>query len=384
MPDLPGGQRRVSDRTSSFQPARSFDNVSEAGSERSMRRPFDQGDGKIRDFGNWERKGPLAPAVPPPSGPPRSDTSRPMSRDGPALRRNSPAWGEGRSQEGSRPPRREFVERPVPERALTAAEKDSQWRNNMRPDAPLPPPARSPAMSNPTSSTPSSPLAAPATLAAPVVPTIRPKLNLQKRTVSESPSDPAVAPADSKASPFGSARPIDTAAKEKEIEEKRLLALKEKKEAEEKAREEKKIADEKAREEKRLKDAEKAANAESPVGSKDKASGTEGEQNGVSGPPPGKSYEILRRQVEYDAVTADEEGEEGANGNIVDDKSVKPKEIVRDVPSSNGDSKVNGDIPIEPSAEALEEEGWSTVSSKVQKPRKNQRNGNVAARAIAS
>jgi len=50
------------------------------------------------------------------------------------------AWGEGRPQGsqdgGSRPPRREFQERPVVERTPTAAEQDSQWRTKMRPDAP--------------------------------------------------------------------------------------------------------------------------------------------------------------------------------------------------------------------------------------------------------
>lgn len=220
--------------------------------------------------------------------------NRPMSRDGPSLRRNSPAWGEGRSQDGSRPPRREFVERPSVERAQTAAEKDSQWRNNMRPDAPAPPPARSPAMSNRDSSTPSSPLAAPATLPTPAAPAVRPKLNLQKRTVTETPSEAQpTQPSDSKSSPFGAAKPIDTAAKEKEIEEKRQAALKEKREAEEKAREEKRIADEKAQEEKRLaKEAEKAATPEKTILSKDKPNGVESEkENGVTGPPPGKNYE---------------------------------------------------------------------------------------------
>lgn len=390
LPDLPG-QRRVSDRAGFGTPRsfdRSFDNISEAGSDRSSRRPFEQGDGKVRDFGNWERKGPLQPSAPAPSGPPRSEATRPVSRDGPNLRRNSPAWGEGRSQEGSRPPRREFVERPIVERAQTAAEKDSQWRNNMKPDAPAAAPARSPALSTRNSSTPSSPLAAPAALPTSVAPAERPKLNLQKRTLTEVPAPAEAQPmqrTESKSNPFGAAKPIDTAAKEKEIEEKRQVALKEKKEAEDKARAEKKIADEKMREEKRFaKDAEKPANSEKSASPKEKANGVETEkENGVTGPPPGKTYEILRRQANDDADAtdaADEEPEGAADGIITDDKAVKPKEIVRDIPAANGSTP---GTPVEASADALEGDGWSTVS-KPQKKSKNARNGNVAARAIAS
>lgn len=275
------------------------------------------------------------------------------------------------------------------ERTQTAAEKDTQWRSNMRPDAPAPV-ARSPALSNRDSSTPSSPLAAPATLPTPAAPATRQKLNLAKRTVSEAPSEAqASQTSDAKASPFGAAKPIDTAAKEKEIEEKRLAALKEKKEAEEKANEEKRIADQKAKEEERLaKESEKAANAEKPALSpKEKPNGVEAQkENGVTGPPPGKNYEILRRQANDDADAADEEPEGTANGVITDDKAIKPKEIVRDIPQANGNTSSSGNTPVEPTAEALEEEGWSTVQKpqKPQKPRKNQRNGNVAARAVAS
>ncbi|KAI4284464.1 MAG: hypothetical protein L6R35_004908 [Caloplaca aegaea] len=394
LPDLPG-QRRASDRGGFGAPRsfdKSFDNISEAGSDRSSRRPFEQGDGKVRDFGNWERKGPLQPSAPAPSGPPRSEMTRPVSRDGPSLRRNSPAWGEGRSQEGSRPPRREFVERPAIERAPTAAEKDSQWRNNMRPDAPTPAPvpARSPAMSTRNSSTPSSPLAAPAALPTPAAPAERPKLNLQKRTFTEAP--PEAQPmqrTESKSNPFGAAKPIDTATKEKEIEEKRQAALKERKEAEEKAREEKKIADDKAREEKRLvKEAEKSPTPENATTPKEKPNGVATErENGASGPPPGKNYEILRRQANEEAEAADaadaadEEPEGAANGVIVDDQAIKPKEIVRDnISAANGNSP---GTPVEPSADTLEDDGWSTVS-KPQKKSKNPRNGNMASRAIAS
>ncbi|KAI4160532.1 MAG: hypothetical protein LQ342_005639 [Letrouitia transgressa] len=385
LPDLPG--RRASDR-GGYSAPRSFDNVSEAGSERSNRRQFDQGDGKVRDFNNWDRKGPLAPASTPGPAFPRADAPRPMSRDGPGgMRRNSPSWGEGRSDAGSRPPRREFVERPVIERALTAAEKDTQWRNNMKPDAPVTLPAKSPSVSNQGSSTPSSPLAAPATLAAAPAPTVRPKLNLQKRTVTEVPTEAQInsAAADSKASPFGAARPIDTAAREREVEEKRQIALREKKEAEEKAREEKKIADEKAREEKRLTaEAQKASKPEKGASTADKPNGIENEKESIAtSPSVGKSYEILRRQTNDETNTADTDVDGDAQGIITEDKSVKPQTIVQDISTKHTDDQTNGSTPVEPSAEALEEEGWSTVS-KPQKPRKNQRNGNIAARAIAS
>lgn len=221
-------------------------------------------DGKVRDFGNWERKGPLSP-LPQTERPAGSrDSSRPRTHDanrGDSFRKDrraSPAtWGEGR-QEGSRPPR-EFKERPErPERTPTAAELDNQWRSNMKPDRSV----KSPDQSRDGSEAPPSPAAAPAVPAAPAG---RPKLNLQKRTVSESPDvlSPGLpsATGDSKASPFGAARPIDTAAKEREIAEKREQQLKEKKEADDKAKEERRLAKEAAAKEA----AEKAAaEAEKP------------------------------------------------------------------------------------------------------------------------
>jgi translation initiation factor 4B len=194
-----------------------------------------------RDF-NWERKGPLSPLPQQeaPRGPPEGLGERSESQRG--NRRQSPAtWGEGRP-EGSRPPRREPTDRPErperPERAPTAAEKDMQWRDRMRPDAPVKSPEPAQDVSTPASPVPSA--AAPATGG-------RPKLNLAKRTVSEAPevASPSAA-SDSKASPFGAARPINTAAREKEIEEKRLQAIQEKKEADEKAKEERRLAKEAA------------------------------------------------------------------------------------------------------------------------------------------
>ncbi|KAK4692590.1 translation initiation factor 4B, partial [Lecanoromycetidae sp. Uapishka_2] len=401
LADAGGAPRRVPDRGGfgSGRGGGGFDNASDAGGERGGRRGYEPSDGKVRDFGNWDRKGPLTPTLPT-GPPPRSfdrPGDRPVSRDGPRPdRRNSPSWGEGRSDAGSRPPRREFVERPVIERVPTAAEQDSQWRTKMKPDAPPAPPvaptkaARSPALSNRDLSTPPSPAAAPA------APASRPKLNLAKRTVSEAPKDASPAPgSDSKSSPFGAAKPIDTASKEKEVEERRQVAIREKKEADEKTRAEKKAADEKVKEEKRAtRDAELAARKQEPA-AKDQANGqpkeaTNGQskekpkENGAPAAQPNKSYEILRRAANDDASAADEEADEAEaadeNGIIAGDKETKPKEIVQDMKKDENGAQVNGATPKDTSAETLEDEGWSTVS----KPEKKRKNGNQAARAIAS
>ncbi|KAI1457170.1 hypothetical protein F4805DRAFT_458122 [Annulohypoxylon moriforme] len=281
-----------------------------AGGFRDAAPPSD--DGKVRDFGNWERKGPLSP-IPQPERPAGSrDSSRPRTHDanrGDSFRKDrraSPAtWGEGR-QEGSRPPR-EFKERPErPERAPTAAEMDNQWRSNMKPDRSV----KSPGQSRDGSEAPPSPAAAPAAPAAPVG---RPRLNLQKRTVSESPDvvSPGLpsATGDSKASPFGAARPIDTAAKEREIAVKREQQLKEKKEADEKAKEERRIAKE-AKEAAAKEAAEKAAaEAEKP-----------------------KAAEPVEEKVE--AVPETEEPKEGGaqaqNGGAAEQKlPIRPKDNIQ-------------------------------------------------------
>ncbi|KAI0603322.1 hypothetical protein F4775DRAFT_23834 [Biscogniauxia sp. FL1348] len=261
-------------------PSRSNDRRPNDFGERRGPRDAPADDGKVRDMGNWERKGPLSPlpAAERPAG--SRDTSRPRTIDGNRGdsfrkdRRQSPVtWGEGR-QEGSRPPR-EFRDRPErPERVPTAAEKDNQWRSNMKPDAA----AKSPEPSRNVSEA-SSP-AGPAPALAPVG---RPRLNLQKRTVSEAPdiASPGLSSAsgDAKASPFGAARPIDTAAKEREIAEKREQYLKEKREADEKAKEERRLAKEAAAKEaaeKAAADAEKAAaDAEKAAADAEKAAAAE-------------------------------------------------------------------------------------------------------------
>jgi len=374
LPALPGSERRVSER-SGF-PSRSFDNMSDAGSERGSRRQFEQGDGKVRDFSNWERKGPLAPAAAAATS--LQEGGRQGSRDGPGFRKTSPSWGEGRSQEGSRPPRREFQEKPIIERTPTAAELDNQWRAKMRPDAP----AKSPTPSRETS-TPPSP--APASAVA-----TRPKLNLQKRTVSE--TDPGLSAAsttDSKASPFGAARPVDTLARDQEIEEKRQLALRQRREAEEK------LKAEKAEEKRLAKDAKDAKDGKDKVVTEQDTKETgasETQENGSETPQPGKNFEILRRTSEpaNDMVAPEdaEDEEEAGEPAIAEDKAVKPKEIVRDVPKAQANGAWRGkDTKKEPKSEPnkatnLEEDGWSTVSKNTKQ--RNNRRGNQAARAIAS
>ncbi|SPO02954.1 related to translation initiation factor eIF-4B [Cephalotrichum gorgonifer] len=215
------------------------------GDRRAPREPMAD-DGKVRDFGNWERRGPLSPRV---------AEAPMMSREGSRARSNIPAdrhqgasWGEGR-EEGSRPPRKEFEEKPP-----TAAERDTAWRNSMRPDARNTPASQS----GEGSEAPSSPAPAAA------VPATRPKLNLAKRTVSvaETADAPAAAtPTDgAKSNPFGAARPIDTLARERAIEERRL---KEKLEAEEKQKEERRLAKEAAAKEEAEKAEAAKADAES-------------------------------------------------------------------------------------------------------------------------
>lgn len=346
LPDLPG-QRRASDRGG----YRQFDAASDAGSERGgdrRRPPPFSGDGKERDFGNWERKGPLSP-VP---GAPMREGGRVRNQEGPRERRQSPAWGEGRSNDGSRPPRRELQDRPQYDRQPTASELDNQWRSRMRPDAP----AKSPS-ATPEASVPSSPAPQPA------APATRPKLNLAKRTVSEVDPAPPTASSEtsSKSNPFGAARPIDTAARDREIHEKRELAIRQKKEA-----------DDKAREEKKSKEAAEKASA----GSKDAAPPTpttEGSKEGETEEKPRANFEILQRVGEEgEAIPEEDAPDAPANGNIVDDKAVKPKEIVRDTkPEGSWRRKSSTPAAATTTTEALDDDGWSTVT----KPTKNTRGG---------
>jgi translation initiation factor 4B len=353
LPDLPG-QRRASDRVGGgyrqFEPA-------DAGGERGeRRRPPPMGDGKERDFGNWERRGPLSPV--PSAGPgPLREGGRLRNNDGPRERRQSPGWGEGRSSDGSRPPRREFQERPQVDRQPTAPELDNQWRTKMRPDAATKSPSGTPDASVPSS--PAPPAAAPAT---------RPRLNLAKRTVTEDTGPATSSESSSKSNPFGAARPIDTAAREKEIEEKRTLAVRQKKEA-----------DDKAREEKRAKEAAER---------KESAPTTPAVEDGAE-EKPRANFEILRRVGEEGEAPQEDTTDEPANGDIVDDKAVKPKEIVRDPPKSEGAWRRKSNTPAAPAETTtggLENDGWSTVTKPVKNPKGNRRGGGPSGpqRAIAS
>ncbi|KAJ4343677.1 Eukaryotic translation initiation factor 4B [Ascochyta clinopodiicola] len=338
LPDLPG-QRRGPDRGYS---SRGFDAASDAGSDRGeRRRPAFESDGKQRDFGNWERKGPLSPSAEAPrEGGRRFDGPREPrpEREGGFRERQSPAWGEGRPEGERGPPRREFQPseaRPQYERQPTAADQDNQWRSKMRADAASP-------TGTPDASTPSSP----APLAS------RPKLNLAKRTVSEAPAAQPATPSD-KPNPFGAARPIDTAAREREVEEKQKQAVQQKKEADDKAREEKKAKEAAAKE---------AASAKS----------TEEPKEGGEVP---KAVENPEAEAE----------DETANGEIVDDKEVKPQEVVQ-APKDGGSWRRKSSTSAAPAGtttEAMEDDGWSTVTKAPKNARTNRRGG-APTRAIAS
>lgn len=379
LPDLPMSQRQPSNR--GFRGG--FDNMSDAGSERGGgRRPgFFEGENKTRDLGNWERKGPLSPA--PTAGPPVRDGGRLREGQGSEERRRSPAWGEGRSEAGSRPPRREFeAARPAAERQPTAAEQDNQWRARMRPDA-------SPA-ATPEASAPTSPQAQ--------APKERPRLNLAKRTVSTAEPDSAAGSAtDSKASPFGAARPIDTATREREVEEKRELALRQKAEADEKAKADKAAQDAAARAARaeradrgQAQEEDKAPN--NPVGTpraprNDRRSSrqqngprsnaqTTNSQTKENGEAPRPSFSILQHEGD-DAATQEERAGEldapdaSANGTIVGDKETKPQEIVQEVGAGAGAAQGT-------TAETMEDDGWSTVPAKGKQGRRG------GQRAVAS
>jgi len=292
LPDIPG--RGGSDRRGSDRGGFGGD----FGGERKERTPYAgaEGDGKVRDFSNWERRGPLSP-LPQQERAPR-DGGRPGTNDGPKGegfrdRRASPAaWGEGRPQDstdgGSRPPRREFQERPAAERTPTAAEQDSQWRTKMKPDAPT---TKSPIPSRDGSEAPSSPAPGSAVPA----PMTRPRLNLAKRTVTDAPDQPSptTSVSGSKPNPFGGASAVDTAARERAVEEARAAAAAEKKESEEKAK------------------AERAEAAKTKAAEDELAKNVEGE----------KKIEILQRPEGAESVKSSDDASQ--NGTAAE----KPKEL---------------------------------------------------------
>jgi len=214
-------------------------------------------------------------------------------------------------------------------------------------------------------------------------------LNLQKRTVPE--TEPAAAAAatstDSKSSPFGAARPIDTAAREREVEEKRQLQIRLRKEAEEKAREEKRAKEAAA----------KAAAATEQVSNPVQENGKQHEEpkeNGTGAPVPGRNYQILSR-VDDEGNEIDNErdaADEPANGEVIEDKPVKPREFIREPPKGPKAQHHGGSWRRKPSASnaptspsgptTTEEEGWSTVPTRGKGARG--RGGNASTRTIAS
>ncbi|RYP61622.1 hypothetical protein DL769_007620 [Monosporascus sp. CRB-8-3] len=321
-------------------------------------------DGKTRDFGNWERKGPLSPLPQPERPEGLRDSSRPRSNDasrGDSFRKDrraSPAtWGEGR-QEGSRPPK-EFKERPErperPERAPTAAELDNSWRNNMRPDRSV----KSPGQSRDSSQTPASPGVAPSQ-----GPTgsSRPKLFLQKRTVSEGPdvlSPPLPSAGSSKPSPFGAARPADTAAKEREIAEKREQMLKEKREAEEKAKEERRLAKEAAAKEAAAKEAAAKEAAAKEAAEKPAAEATEAKAE-----PTEEKVDVPTETKE----TKEAKGPAGAQNGVAGEQKIPTR------PREN---------PQNPKSRAVESGNWRTSPGEQRPARGGYQNAPRGARGDA-
>jgi len=256
----------------------------------------------------------------------------------------------------------------------------------MKPDA-------SPA-ATPDESTPTSPV--------PQAPKERPRLNLAKRTVSTGEHEGSnAASSDSKASPFGAAKPIDTATREREIEEKRQLAVREKKEADDKAKEAKAAQDATARAARgdradrgqaQEEDKVTSPTTGAPSGPRGqpqqrrpsrqqngtKPGSSSSKENGEAAPQKDRpSFSILQREEDAAAEEA-QDGEQDAvdapaNGTIVGDKETKPQEVVQEV---SQDSTEDGSA--EPTAQAMEDDGWSTVAAK---PKSSRRGG---ARALAS
>ncbi|TQV94654.1 translation initiation factor eIF4B [Cordyceps javanica] len=357
LPDLPG-------RSNNRQP-------SEFGGERRMRDPaLDSSRGPAREM-NWERRGPLAPLPPQEFG----------GRDGSRPPRPAPE-GMGERSESFRGPRPDRPERP--ERSPTAAEKDFQWRDRMRPDAGKQSPSQE---GGDDAAAPPSPATAPAP-----APAGRPRLNLQKRTVTES-GDAATPSSDSKASPFGAARPIDTAARERELEVKRQQAIQEKREADEKAKEERRQAKQAAKEAEAEAEAKAEAEAEAakqevpPAAAAAAPSATaavaaeakdaEEKQNGTEKQLPVRTREPREAKEgvpNYKSRAAEAgnwrsaSGEQrGPRGGGRGGRGGAPRGGRNDTrgPRTNGSSAQQSTAPSEAGdATAVDEDGWTTVPNK--------------------
>lgn len=225
----------------------------------------------------------------------------------------------------------------------------------------------------------------------PQAPKERPRLALQKRTVSTAEPDAAAASGtDAKASPFGAARPIDTAARDREVEEKRLASIKEKQEAAEKAKEEKAKQEAAAREARAERadrgQAQEDDTVKSPTTETAKPRRTSRQQNGTKPAPkengeatspnqPKPSFSILRRDTDGedgDEAVAEEheQAEEGANGNVT-----HPNPTVAGGPAEESTPQ----LPENGTTEGIDADGWETVPAKT----KNSRRGGPG-RPIAS
>ncbi|GAB0134012.1 hypothetical protein EsDP_00002399 [Epichloe bromicola] len=358
LPDLPGRGGRPG---------------SDFGGDRERRPPRDPAaESRAPREINWERRGPLAPLSPQEgrSGP--RDGSRP--RPGPeslgergeshrGSRQGSASWGEAR-QEGSRPPRREQQ----PERVVTAAEKDFQWRSNMKADSvKAPEETQSPA--------------SPSTAAA--VPASRPRLNLQKRTVTEAP-DAAVTPSgDAKASPFGAARPINTAAREQEIGEKREQALREKKEADDRVKDERRLAKQAAAEKEKAEQAEEEAKQEEATTTKTKNGEADAAQEGAEEKDGARSQEAREPKEapkskateasNWRSASNDQRVPRGAHGNARGGRSGAPRGARNEGrgPRANGApsrEQTSAQGAGEGEATSADNDGWTTVPNKKGRP----------------
>jgi translation initiation factor 4B len=215
-------------------------------------------------------------------------------------------------------------------------------------------------------------------------------LNLQKRTVSEADPNPPTSAGDSKASPFGAARPVDTARKEQEVADRKE---RERKDAEERAKEEKRKKDEATKADKEKNQAEGTASSADPSendAGESTASAKESKENGAQAPRAG--YEILQRLK--DEGEEGDEDEEEAPSKAPQDKQAKPRESTRDMPIRKGgqgswrrgsgqqggrpERSDRSDKNAGPAAKEQDSDGWSTV------PKSTRGRGRGGARAVAS
>jgi len=194
--------------------------------------------------------------------------------------------------------------------------------------------------------------------------------------VSEAPQADSSAPSsDSKASPFGAARPIDTTARDKAIEEKRI-AQRAQKEEEDKIAAEKRAAEKAEKIEKQatqLREPREPRDAREPREKVTSPNGPNRPQRPAQGGPEGldadskpRNFQILQR------LNDQENGEEAATGTenetngTNDDAARKNPEL--DVPQV---AAVDG----EAGAETAAEDGWSVAGAKVKGGKRGGRAG---------